>query len=459
LEGLLTALDHLDEAIDIIRRSRTVETARSNLSQRLKLTEVQAQAILDMQLRRLAALERRKIQDEYKEKQALIKQLERLLSKPALMREAIKEELVLVRERYTDSRRTQIVEGGEKSILSATDLLPDENVWVLVSEKGTIARTTSPEMINIPVKPAEPPFALLEANTQDILYLFAANGRAVSLPVYQLPQSRELGEGAHWAELTGVTRRDHLVAALVRPADSPGFLFLTTLAGVVKRVRMEDMPGITGEPFVVINVGDEDSLGWAKLTGGSDEVILATATGQLIRFKEDTVRPMGLPAGGVMGIKLADELDGVVAMDLVQPEGYVWSVTDNGLAKATPLTEYPTQGRYGQGVINVRLPKDASQVVAATICTEKTELFIRTAIGSTRKLRLKDTTVGSRAVKPRSVLKIGQSNQVTGVVQITSRPEAAAEEEENVAQQLALLDEPAKKRKKRRKDRSTAATD
>jgi DNA gyrase subunit A len=209
----------------------------------------------------------------------------------------------------------------------------------------------------------------------------------------------------------------------------------------------------------VINVGDEDSLGWAKLTGGSDEVILATATGQLIRFKEDTVRPMGLPAGGVMGIKLADELDGVVAMDLVQPEGYVWSVTDNGLAKATPLTEYPTQGRYGQGVINVRLPKDASQVVAATICTEKTELFIRTAIGSTRKLRLKDTTVGSRAVKPRSVLKIGQRNQVTGVVQITSRPEAAAEEEENVAQQLALLDEPAKKRKKRRKDRSTAATD
>jgi DNA gyrase subunit A len=454
LEGLLTALDHLDEAIDIIRRSRTVETARNNLRQRLKLTEVQAQAILDMQLRRLAALERRKIQDEYKEKLALIKRLERLLSKPALMREAIREELGQVRERYADSRRTQIVEGGERNVLSASDLLPDESVWVLIGEKGTVARTTSPEMINIPVKPAEQPFALLEANTQDILYLFAANGHAVSLPVYQLPQSRELGEGAHWAELTGVTRRDHLAAALVRPPESPCFLFLTTLAGVVKRVRLEDMPGITGEPFMVINVADEDSLGWAMLTSGGDEVILATAAGQLIRFKEETVRPMGLPAGGVMGIKLADELDGVIAMDLIQSDGFVWSVTDNGLAKATPLSEYPTQGRYGQGVINVRLPKDAGEVVAATICSEKAELLIRTAIGSTRKLRLKDTTVGSRAIKPRPVLKIGQRNRVTGVVQIASRPEAGADEEESVAHQLTLLDEPAKKRGKRKKAKS-----
>jgi DNA gyrase subunit A len=448
LEGLLTALDQLDAVIETIRKSRTVETARSNLQQRFRLSEPQAQAILDMQLRRLAALERRKIQEEHKEKLALVKKLERLLSQAGLMREAIKEELLSVRQRYADARRTQVVEGGESKVLTASDLLPDENVWVLVGEKGTVARTTSPEMIKISVKPVEQPLALLEANTQDVLYLFAADGRVVSLPVYQLPQSREMGEGTHWAELTGFTRRDHLAAALVRPATCTGFLFLATLAGVVKRVRLEDLPGITGDPFTVINVADEDALGWAKFTRGADQVVLATAAGQLIRFEEETVRPMGLPAGGVMGIKLADEADGVVAMDVSRPDGYVWSITDNGLAKATPMEEYPIQGRYGQGVINVRLPKGASEVVAATVCSPGAQLLVTTAIGSTRTLHLKETATGSRTIRPRPVIKIGQRNQVTGVVQVSARPENR-EEELSQAQQLALMADDAPEGKKR----------
>lgn len=440
LEGLLTALDHLDEVISTIRKSRTVETARKNLRSKFKLTEIQAQAILDMQLRRLAALERRKLVDEHKEKRALIKKLERLLSRPALMREAIKEELLAVRDRYADSRRTQIVDTGESGVLTASDLLPDENVWVLVGEKGDIARTPSAEMIKIPVKPAEQPVALLEANTQDILYLFVADGRAVSLPVYQLPQARAMGEGTHWADLTTLTRRDHLAATLVRPAGVAGYLFLTTLAGVVKRIRIEDLPGITGEPFIVINVAEEDALGWAVFTSGSDQVMLATAAGQVIRFSEDTVRPMGLPAGGVMGIKLADDVDGVVAMDVVKPDGFIWSITDNGLAKATSVSEYPVQGRYGQGVINVRLPRDASEVVAAAICSEKAQLLVTTSIGSTRRLRLEDTTIGSRAIKPRSVIRMGQRNRVTGVVQVTVRPDSL-DEDALIAQQLSLIKE------------------
>ncbi len=455
LEGLLTALDHLDEIIEIIRKSRTVETARNNLRQRFKFSEMQAQAILDMQLRRLAALERRKIQDEYKEKLALIKMLERLLSQTGLMREAIKEELLVVRDRYADTRRTQIIEKEGAEVLTASDLLPDQKVWVMVGEKGTIARTTSPEMVQVPVKPLEQPLALLEANTQDILYLFAADGRAVSLPVYQLPQTREMGEGTHWADLTGLTRRSHLAAALIRPPDVDGYLFLATLAGVVKRVRLEDMPGITGDPFVVINVADDDSLGWVKITSGNEQIALATAAGQLIRFQEDTVRPMGLPAAGVLGIKLADEADGLVAMELVQPDGFVWSITDNGLAKATAMSEYPVQGRYGQGVINVRLPKDASEVVAATICSDNAQLLITTAIGSTRKISLKETQTGSRAIKPRSVLKIGPRNRVTGVVQVSERPESWQDDGETaVAQQLTLIDEPSAKSKKTRKSKT-----
>jgi DNA gyrase subunit A len=459
LEGLLTALDNLDAVIDTIRRSRTAETAHANLQKNFKLTEIQATAILDMPLRRLAALERRKIQDEYKDKQNLIKYLERLLADPAMMRSLIKEELLATREKYADVRRTQIVDDEDSGVISAADLLPDEQCWVLVGEKGTVARTSSPELIKIPLKPAEPPFALMEANSQDILYLFAADGRAVSMPVYQLPQAREMGEGTHYADLTGLSRRDHLAAALVRPLKTEGYLFLTTLAGMVKRVEVTDLPGITGEPFIVMNVADEDALGWAKLTTGEDQIMLATAAGQAIRFQESEVRPMGLPAAGVMGIKLSDETDGLIGMDVVQPEGYLWSITDNGLAKATAMEAYPTQGRYGQGVINMRLPKDASEVVAAVIVPDKTEVLVLTSLGSTKRVPLHKTMIGSRSVTPKSVLKVGTNNRITGALTTMERPEVEEKGETAVAQQLSLIDESAtngkaKKRKRKAKTKN-----
>ncbi|MGD2077173.1 MAG: DNA topoisomerase 4 subunit A, partial [Chloroflexota bacterium] len=215
LEGMMIALDHLDEVIDTIRRSRNVDTARRNLMRSFKLSEIQATAILDMQLRRLAALERRKLQDEYKEKQKLISNLERLLSKPELMRLAVKEELHQVREKYGDVRRTQIVDDSSKgSDVTAADLLPDELVWVTIGDGGSIARITGATEPRIQAKSSEVPLTMIQANTQDVLYLFGADGQAVSLPVYQLPQAREFGGGTHWADLTGFTRRDHVAAAV-----------------------------------------------------------------------------------------------------------------------------------------------------------------------------------------------------------------------------------------------------
>ena len=429
LEGLLKALDHLDAVIDTIRRSRTVDTARTNLQKKFKLTELQAQAILDMRLRRLAGLERRKLQDEYKEKQLLIKNLERLLSQPQLLRLAVKEELLKVKEAYGDIRRTQIVdESSEGAELTATDLLPDEMVWVMLGDKGTVARTPSSATVSIPTKPAELPVALLEANTQDVLYLFTADGQAVSLPVYQLSQARAIGEGTHWADLTGLTRRQHVSAAIVKPANVSGYLVLTTIAGMVKRIRLEDLPGITDNPFLVMNIADDDALGWARLTSGSEEIILATAVGQVIRFDEGEVRPMGLPAGGVMGIKLANEMDGVVAMELAQEDSYIWSVTDNGLAKTTALSAYPTQGRHGQGVINLRLPKGANEVVAVVVGEAKADLYLMTAIGSAKRMKLGSAVNGSRPIKPRLIVRLGHRNQVIGAIGL--RPRLAFKEDE-----------------------------
>ena len=462
LEGLMKALDDLDAVIDTIRRSRTVETARKNLMNKFKFTELQAAAILDMQLRRLAGLERKKIQEEYKEKLNIIKYLERLLADPQLMRDVIKDELTAVREKYANNRRTQILENGQTKALTATDLLPDQQVWVMVGEKGTLGRTTSAEKIKVPTKPAEQPVAILEANTQDILYLFAADGQAVSLPVYQLSQARKVGQGKHWSELTSLTRRSHLAAALVIPPDAAGYLFLTTLGGVVKKVKLEDLPGISTDAFTVMNVQDDDALGWAKITTGADEIMLASASGQVIRFKEDAVRSMGLPAGGVLGIKLADDVDGLIGMDVVDPEAYIWSITDNAMAKATEMSEYPTQGRNGQGVINVRLPKGASEVVAVVVDALETDLIITTALGSTKQVKLGKADVGSRFIKPKLLWKVGPRNRVTGAVCMRSRVEIAgvAEDEDGetaVAQQLSFIDktetstQPKKKSRKRKK--------
>lgn len=423
LEGLLIALDNLDEVIETIRRSRNVTTARANLIKSFKLTEVQATAILDMQLRRLAALERRKIQEEHKELLALIKNLEKLLSRPDLMRLAVREELMQVKEKYNDVRRTQILaDSSDKVDVTAADLLPDEKVWVLLGDKGTIARTTSPEMVSVSGKPKELPVAILEANTQDIVYLFTADGEGVSMPVYQLPQTREVGVGSHYADLTGLSRRQHVSAVLVRPVDADGYLSLTTLAGVIKRVKLDDLPGITTDPFTVINVAEDDALGWARITSGDEDFVLVTAAGQAIRFKEKDVRSMGLAAAGVMGIKLANEADGIIYMGIAEQDGFLWSMTDNGLEKATPMSEFPVQGRYGQGVINVRLPKGAAEVVAAVIGGEKQALYITTVKGVVKQQVMNKSALGSRAIKPRDMTKIAKTDRPAGVVVLQKRP-------------------------------------
>lgn len=430
LDGLLRALDYLDDVIDTIRRSRTVETAHSNLCKKFKFTDEQARAILDMQLRRLAGLERRKLQEEADEKRILIRNLERLLSKPELLRLAVKEELSTIKDKYADPRRSQIVEDTTERVeVSASDLLPDAMVWVVMGDQGTVARTSSPEMFSIPAKPSELPVALLEANTQDVLYLIAANGEAVSLPVYQLPQAQALGQGTHWADLTGFTRRQHVAAAVVRPANFQGYLCLASLGGVVKRVRVEDLPGITGSPFVVMNVPEDDALGWAKFSSGQKQIVLFTAAGQVIRFAEEEVRPMGLPAGGVMGIKLSGVTDGVVTMELAKEEGFLWSITDNGLAKATPMEAYPIQGRYGQGVINLRLPKGATEVVAGAIGEATALIFTTTTGGTVKKLVLGKTVTGNRPIKPRPVVQVSERNRVTGAVLMRLRPSVNHETE------------------------------
>ena len=450
LEGLIKALSQLDEVIDIIRRSRSTDTAHANLRKKLKLSNEQATAILNMQLRRLAALERRKLQDEYKEVKAHIKKLESLLDSPLAMRQTVGRELTAMRELYADERRTLIVEKSAEKITTAADLVDNEKCWIVIGDQGTIGRTKDDELFKIPTKPKEHPFQLIEANTKDILYTVAANGEAASRYVYDLPISAEIGDGEHWTNGTQFAKAAHLAAAMAIPQDvvgnpDGGYLFMTTVGGIVKRIRVQDLPGVTDQPFTLIRVDEDDSLGWVKWTTGAYEVLLATANGQLIRFGEEGVRSMGLKAGGVAGIKLKSATDGVVGMEALsvaqledlKSVALVWSITDNGLAKSTPVNEYPRQRRHGQGVVNIKLPRGAEEVVAMIVGDKNTEIYVKTKRNSCKRMKIRKAEFGKRSVRPKSIsgLSISSSNRVLGAVKASQVKIETTEQ----AKQLSLI--------------------
>ncbi len=334
LEGLLVALDNLDEVIDLIRRSRTAETARTNLMRRFKLSEIQAQAILDMPLKRLAALERHKLQEEYKEKQQQIRYLTALLKSPAKIREVIREELVALKEKYADARRTEIA--GARAAVLAEELVPDIPVWIGVTETGRVARVADegePPALPDKLEKTALPVALLRASTRDTLYVFSADGRFAAYPVHQLPEGAVWeGNGRAIGDLVSLSGPFPAVAALsvrsearseaecrstrlrsaaslttntqgeARSEAECRYLFLATRRGMVKRVAAEDLPPVGAG--TVIGVAEGDAVVGAAWTTGADEVVLVTRAGQAIRFREEEVRPMGLPAGGVAGVKL-----------------------------------------------------------------------------------------------------------------------------------------------------------
>jgi DNA gyrase subunit A len=387
LEGLLKALDQIDETIAIIRRSRTVETARANLRKALQISEIQAQAILDMQLRRLAALERKKIEDEYKEKIDLIRYLEGLLKSQEKMRAVIVDELTSVKQAYGDPRRTVILDSTATSTQQL--LIPQENTWVTLTVDGLIGRSYEDTPPKITTEVKNPPRFILHSSTNQVLYLITPDGQCATIPVQQLPQVHDPAEGTAFHTLCPLTAADTVAAMLsLPPGLEEGYLFLVTIGGQVKRLRVEDLPGISANAFRVMNTGSDDRLGWVLLTDGSREILLVTAQGQAIRFKEDDVRPTGLPSGGMRGVKLAEQRDQVVGACVVIDNQYVWTITDNGVAVIAPAAEFPVQGRAGSGVIAMRLPQDSQGVAAATLGRQDDNIVVLTDRNKPKYMRI-----------------------------------------------------------------------
>ncbi len=387
LEGLLRALDQLDETIQIIRTSRTVASARNNLCKKLKITEPQAQAILNMQLRQLASLERRKLREEHRELLKRITWLENLLGSESQMRAVIADELREVRQTWQDPRRTLIANAqatGEEQ-----QNLPETSTWISLTVNGRLARSHEDRPPKVTTSQREPPRFLLQGSTSQILYLFSASGLCASLPVQQLPAATEPGEGAFVHSLCPLDGEEDIVALVALPAlTGEGFLLLATTGGQVKRIRVQDLPGVTSNAFFVMKLAPKDTLLQVLHTDGNRDILLASAQSRAIRFDENEVRQTGLAAGGMRGIKLADRKDQLAGAMLVRDGLHVWSITDDGLAQSTPAVEIPRQGRGGQGVRLTRLPQGSRGLVAATVGRLDDNILTLTNRGKARYMRL-----------------------------------------------------------------------
>jgi len=422
LEGYIVALDNLDEVIETIRRSRTVESARNNLMKTFSLSQVQAQAILDMPLRRLAALERKKIEDEYKDKQKLIKLLTKLLSSPAMMRGAIKDELVATKERYDDPRRTLIIDGKAADTTRISDFLPDEEVWVVLTEGGKLSRTFDDQLPKVTQSIKDPPRYMLKASAGDILYVVASDGTGATVAVHQLERVVDYQQGYPVSSFVSLDDEQQIAALLVRPPEADaGYMTLATRGGSVKRIAAEELPGLTANTFPLMIVGDDEVLS-AEWTNGENEIVLVAAEGKAIRFSEDDIRPMGLRAGGVKGVKLGSRSDEAVGMVIFESGASLWTITEDGYAKSSMMDDYPLQGRHGQGVITYKRPNKQSRLAAAAVGYQDDTIVIMTNKKKPKYMRMSLAPALGRNTTGTSVVALGENEKVERIVTYKGRP-------------------------------------
>jgi DNA gyrase subunit A len=362
LEGLLIALANLDAVIETIRKSPDVETAKERLMTRFELSDKQAQAILDMQLRRLAALERQKIEDEHLELTQHIEYLEDLLAHPKKMLNLIKEDLAEVAEKYGDERRTRIAANASGD-LNDEDLVTDEAVLISITERGYVKRVSAKTyraqrrggrgVKGHTTRAEDEVLMLLPARTLDTILFFSDRGKVYSEKAYQIPDAGRTARGIPIVNILTLGPNETITAAVPVPSfEEASFCTMATRNGRVKRVSLSQFASVRPSGLIAMGLADGDSLGWVRLTKGDDEILIITEQGQALRFSEKLVRPMGRPAAGVTGIKTRGD-DKIVGMEVVEPGGDLLVVTTKGYGKRTNLDEYTPKGRATMGILTL----------------------------------------------------------------------------------------------------------
>jgi len=415
LKAYLIALENLDDVIDTIRRSQRVETARNNLIRKYNLDEAQAQAILDMPLRRLAGLERKKIEDEYKALSKRVKELKDLLRSPSKMRLVVIDELKDVKEQYADPRRTQIIQMDEGKtavdLVTTADVMPEKTVWVAISDDNHIARTDQDKSFRQWGIGA--PKLVLRTTTHQTVYVVAENGEAAALSVHALPIADEPEKGALISAIVPLSPDHQLQAVFSAPRslqESDGYVTTVSRMGMVKRSHLCDLPGPSANLFTLVRINEGDALNTILFTRGKEDLILVTKNGMGIRFNEDDVRPMGLVAAGVGGIKLKDD-DVVIGAGAASRRGEILVVSNRGKAKRMALSEFPAQGRYGSGVITWRLPNEEFVIgMMVGLLTHNGVLHFKDA--ASRLVRVTDAPDCNRMQRGKTIIDVKKDDEI-----------------------------------------------
>ena len=429
LDGLLIALNNIEAVIKTIRAAEDADVAKTNLMKKFKLSELQAQAILDMQLRRLAALERWKIEEEHKQVQAQIDRLEDLLAHPKKILALIQSDLNELSEKFGDDRRTKIAVDAKEEF-HEEDLVHDEAVLISLTERGYIKRVAAAAfksqsrggrgVMGHTMKEEDEVVMLIPARSLDAMLFFSDKGKVYSERVYQIPDADRAAKGIPLVNVLALDANERVTAAIaVSSFAAHGYCVLATARGKVKRVDLEEFASVRPSGLIAMTLGEGDTLGWARLTSGKDEVIFVTENGQALRFSEDKVRAMGRSAAGVQGIRLKKG-DAVTSMDVIQPNGSLLIVTTNGFGKQTPLKDYTAKGRAtgGNFTIDPKAIPVTGKIAAARVVQMEDDLTIITANGVALRLKVKDVKQAGRATRGVHLIKPQEGDSVASVARI-----------------------------------------
>jgi DNA gyrase subunit A len=431
LEGLLVALKNLDAVIKLIRQSKTADEARDGLMKKYKLTEIQATAILDMMLRRLAALERQKIEDEHEELMAKIKEYKAILADPKKVLKIVKDELAEIRKKFADPRRTEI--RADEADINVEDLIADDEVVVTISRSGYVKR--------VPVttyrtqgrggkgirgsKPREGDIVehLLTTTNHAYVLFFSNRGKVYRIKAHEIPEKDRTARGISIRNLLPLSGDDSLAAVIdTRDYETHKFLVIATKKGVIKKTAFQAYDSSRRDGIIAVKLRPADEVVQVRATSGEDELILVSRKAQSVVFNEAEVRPMGRDASGVMGIRLGAE-DEVVAFDVVDPNGELLIVTDAGFGKRTLLTQYPRHHRGGKGVKTAKLTGRRGTIEGAAVVRPGHEVFLISSAGDVIRVAAKDISRMGRDTQGVRVMRLGSGVTVSALARVVADEE------------------------------------
>ena len=450
LEGLKIALDHIDEVIKTIRASQTTDEAQENLIKKFKLSEIQAKAILAMQLRTLAGLERQKIEDELAELLKIIAGLEKILASEKEILKLIRAELLDMKKQFGDERRTKIV-AGELGKMSDEDLVPDEQVAVTLTSANYIKRSSVDEYKRqgrggkgrrgMVTREEDIIEHVVNASTHDFLLFFTNRGRVFRLKTYEVPAVGLSAKGVALVNLLQLQPEER-VSSIINiskgdnrslPADRQGHLFMSTVRGVVKKTPFSQYQNVRSTGLIAINLDDGDELRWIRMTTGDDEIVISTSLGQAIRFNEKDVRPMGRVSRGVRGIRLRQG-DRVIGMDTVQKDSSIFVISRFGYGKRTKIDQFTAHARGGVGIRSAVVNSKTGDLIGVKTLTadDTQEIIIISEQGQTIRLGLKNIPSLGRATQGVRIMRLNDGDSVVSLA-LVDKAEVIDDDEESEA--------------------------